>query len=39
MREQLALEAEIQQEMAGTADFVEGATAFAQRRQAAFQGR
>jgi 2-(1,2-epoxy-1,2-dihydrophenyl)acetyl-CoA isomerase len=39
MEEQLDLEAAIQQEMARTDDFVEGATAFAQRRQAAFRGR
>jgi 2-(1,2-epoxy-1,2-dihydrophenyl)acetyl-CoA isomerase len=37
--EQLALEAAIQQEMAGTADFVEGVMAFAQKRGAAFAGR
>ncbi len=35
---QLALEAEIQQEMAGTDDFVEGLAAFAQRRPAHFAG-
>jgi 2-(1,2-epoxy-1,2-dihydrophenyl)acetyl-CoA isomerase len=39
MHQQLDLEASIQQEMAGTADFAEGASAFAQRRQAAFRGR
>jgi 2-(1,2-epoxy-1,2-dihydrophenyl)acetyl-CoA isomerase len=39
MEQQLALEASIQQEMAGTHDFVEGATSFAAKRQAAFQGR
>lgn len=39
MHEQLALEASIQQEMAGTADFLEGATAFAERRAPAFGGR
>jgi len=38
MDEQLALEADIQQEMAGSADFVEGVTAFAQKRQAVFAG-
>ncbi|HVP03851.1 MAG TPA: enoyl-CoA hydratase [Solirubrobacteraceae bacterium] len=37
--EQLELEAQIQQEMAGTADFAEGVTAFAQKRQASFTGR
>lgn len=36
---QLALEADIQQEMAATADFVEGAMSFAQKRQATFTGR
>lgn len=36
---QLALEADIQQEMAATADFVEGALSFAQKRQATFTGR
>ena len=35
---QLTLEAEIQQEMAGTDDFVEGLAAFAQRRPAHFAG-
>jgi 2-(1,2-epoxy-1,2-dihydrophenyl)acetyl-CoA isomerase len=38
-QDQLDLEARIQQEMAGTDDFVEGAMAFAQKRQAAFTGR
>jgi 2-(1,2-epoxy-1,2-dihydrophenyl)acetyl-CoA isomerase len=37
--EQLELEAQIQQEMAGSDDFVEGATAFIQKRAARFQGR
>jgi 2-(1,2-epoxy-1,2-dihydrophenyl)acetyl-CoA isomerase len=37
--EQLELEAEIQQEMAATSDFVEGVMAFAQKRQASFTGR
>jgi 2-(1,2-epoxy-1,2-dihydrophenyl)acetyl-CoA isomerase len=38
MDEQLELEADIQQEMAGSQDFVEGVTAFVQKRQAAFGG-
>jgi 2-(1,2-epoxy-1,2-dihydrophenyl)acetyl-CoA isomerase len=38
MDEQLELEADIQQEMAGSSDFVEGVTAFVQKRQAAFGG-
>jgi 2-(1,2-epoxy-1,2-dihydrophenyl)acetyl-CoA isomerase len=38
MEEQLELEAKIQQEMAGSDDFVEGAMAFVQKRQARFQG-
>ena len=37
--EQLELEAKIQQEMAGSADFVEGATAFIQKRPPQFSGR
>jgi 2-(1,2-epoxy-1,2-dihydrophenyl)acetyl-CoA isomerase len=39
MAEQLELEAEIQGEMAETDDFVEGATAFVEKRPARFQGR
>ena len=39
MDEQLALEADIQQEMAGSADFAEGVTAFVQKRTARFSGR
>jgi 2-(1,2-epoxy-1,2-dihydrophenyl)acetyl-CoA isomerase len=39
MEEQLELEADIQQEMAGSGDFAEGALAFVQKRQAAFEGR
>ncbi|HEY4450130.1 MAG TPA: enoyl-CoA hydratase [Solirubrobacteraceae bacterium] len=36
--EQLELEARIQQEMAGSADFLEGAVAFVERRPARFSG-
>jgi 2-(1,2-epoxy-1,2-dihydrophenyl)acetyl-CoA isomerase len=36
--EQLELEARIQQEMAASADFLEGAVAFAERREARFSG-
>jgi 2-(1,2-epoxy-1,2-dihydrophenyl)acetyl-CoA isomerase len=39
MAEQLELEAKIQQEMAGSDDFVEGATAFIQKRAPRFCGR
>ena len=39
MSEQLELEAQIQQEMAGSEDFVEGAMAFVQKRPARFSGR
>jgi len=38
MDEQLELEADIQQEMAESGDFIEGVTAFAQKRQASFGG-
>jgi len=38
MEEQLELEATIQQEMAGSDDFVEGAMAFVQKRPARFSG-
>jgi 2-(1,2-epoxy-1,2-dihydrophenyl)acetyl-CoA isomerase len=38
MEEQLELEATIQQEMAGSDDFVEGAMAFVQKRAARFTG-
>jgi 2-(1,2-epoxy-1,2-dihydrophenyl)acetyl-CoA isomerase len=39
MEEQLALEADIQQEMAASQDFVEGVTAFVEKRDARFLGR
>ncbi len=39
MDEQLELEARIQQEMAGSADFLEGAMAFVEKRPARFSGR
>jgi 2-(1,2-epoxy-1,2-dihydrophenyl)acetyl-CoA isomerase len=39
LEEQLELEAAIQQEQAVTHDFVEGVTAFLQKRPAAFEGR
>jgi 2-(1,2-epoxy-1,2-dihydrophenyl)acetyl-CoA isomerase len=39
MDEQLELEAQIQQEMAGSDDFVEGAMAFIERRPTRFSGR
>jgi 2-(1,2-epoxy-1,2-dihydrophenyl)acetyl-CoA isomerase len=38
MHEQLELEAQIQQEMAGSTDFLEGATAFVEKRPARFSG-
>jgi 2-(1,2-epoxy-1,2-dihydrophenyl)acetyl-CoA isomerase len=38
MAEQLELEAQIQREMAGSDDFVEGATAFAEKRPPRFSG-
>ncbi|HMD56889.1 MAG TPA: enoyl-CoA hydratase-related protein [Solirubrobacteraceae bacterium] len=38
MEEQLELEATIQQEMAGSSDFVEGAMAFIEKRPARFSG-
>jgi 2-(1,2-epoxy-1,2-dihydrophenyl)acetyl-CoA isomerase len=38
MDEQLDLEAEIQSEMAQTSDFIEGVTAFVQKREPDFQG-
>jgi 2-(1,2-epoxy-1,2-dihydrophenyl)acetyl-CoA isomerase len=39
MGEQLELEAQIQREMAGSEDFVEGAMAFVEKRPAGFSGR
>jgi 2-(1,2-epoxy-1,2-dihydrophenyl)acetyl-CoA isomerase len=36
--EQLELEADVQQEMAGSSDFTEGVSAFVQKRQAVFTG-
>jgi 2-(1,2-epoxy-1,2-dihydrophenyl)acetyl-CoA isomerase len=38
MSEQLELEAQIQQEMAGSADFLEGAMAFVEKRPTRFKG-
>lgn len=39
MEEQLELEAQIQREMAGSDDFLEGATAFVEKRSARFAGK
>jgi 2-(1,2-epoxy-1,2-dihydrophenyl)acetyl-CoA isomerase len=39
MPEQLELEAQIQREMSASEDFLEGALAFVQKRQARFAGR
>jgi 2-(1,2-epoxy-1,2-dihydrophenyl)acetyl-CoA isomerase len=39
MDEQLELEARLQQEMAGSEDFVEGASAFVEKRPARFSGK
>jgi 2-(1,2-epoxy-1,2-dihydrophenyl)acetyl-CoA isomerase len=39
MREQLELEAAVQQELAGSQDFAEGVAAFVERRAAVFGGR
>jgi 2-(1,2-epoxy-1,2-dihydrophenyl)acetyl-CoA isomerase len=38
LEEQLELEASLQEEMAGSADFVEGVTAFLEKRAASFSG-
>jgi enoyl-CoA hydratase/carnithine racemase len=38
MDEQLELEAQIQREMSGSDDFLEGAMAFAQKRKPRFAG-
>jgi 2-(1,2-epoxy-1,2-dihydrophenyl)acetyl-CoA isomerase len=39
MPEQLELEAQLQREMSGSEDFLEGAMAFVQKRPARFAGR
>ncbi len=39
MDEQLELEADLQREMTGTGDFLEGASAFVEKRPARFSGR
>jgi 2-(1,2-epoxy-1,2-dihydrophenyl)acetyl-CoA isomerase len=39
LEDQLALEASIQQELAGSRDFMEGVAAFVQKREPRFEGR
>jgi 2-(1,2-epoxy-1,2-dihydrophenyl)acetyl-CoA isomerase len=39
MEAQLDVETEVQQQMAASGDFIEGVTAFLQKRPAAFRGQ